>query len=283
MRQHDKREGLLEPGTKLGQYRISDLLGEGGMGHVYRASTAEGETVALKVMKKQFASSKEYSRRFLHEARAASEVEHSHLVGVLDFGEALGRQYLAMRYVPGQTLEQRLERSGPLPIEDVLRLAAEVGSALDALHEKGLVHRDIKSSNIILDPSGSAALTDFGLAKGQGYSTLTRPGQVMGTLDYIAPESILGKPATPRSDLYSFGCVVFECVAGEPPFGGKSIFEVGSAVLGDEPPDPCEKRDDATSEFSQAVRLALAKEPDARPPTATAYGNLLRAAANAGR
>jgi serine/threonine-protein kinase len=268
------------PGSNLGPFRVEEMLGEGGMGQVFRAiREPEGETVALKVMKREFAADQQYSRRFLREARAAQEVEHKHLVRVLEAGEADGRQYLVMRYVPGRSLEERIEVDGPLPVGELLEIVAHIAAGLDALHQRGLVHRDIKASNILLEPDGCASLTDFGLAKGRGYSLLTKPGQVMGTLDYLAPELIRGEEAGPRSDIYSFGCVVYECLAGQPPFAGKGVFQVGMAHLEDEPADPCAKRADAPAGLSEIVLHALAKDPAQRPPTATAYGHLLRLAA----
>ncbi len=196
------------------------------MGSVFRAVQRDrGQVVALKVMKPTLASDDQYTRRFLHEARAASELEHEHLVPLLDFGFAHGRPYLAMRYVVGRSLGERIDAEGPLPIGDAVRIAGQVGRALDALHARGLVHRDVKPANIMLDQAGTASLTDFGLAKGDGYSTVTKPGQIVGTLDYLAPELIKGEPAGPMSDLYALGCVVFECLCGRPPFAGKRVFE----------------------------------------------------------
>jgi serine/threonine protein kinase len=269
----------LGPGSQLGPYRIESHLGEGGMGQVFRAvRVTDGQTIALKVMKKEFAADEQYSRRFLREARAAQEVHHKHLVRVLEAGEAEGRQYLVMRYVPGRSLEERIAVDGPLGLDELLRMVAHVGAGLDSLHQAGIVHRDIKASNIMLEPDGSASLTDFGLAKGRNYSMLTKPGQVMGTLDYLAPELIRGEEAEARSDIYSFGCVVFECLAGEPPFAGKGVFQVGMAHLEEQPPDPCASRQDTPPGFSEVVLHALAKDPAQRPPTATAYGHLLRMA-----
>jgi serine/threonine protein kinase len=187
-----------------------------------------------------------------------------------------------MRYVPGRSLDDRIREHGPLPLEDTTRIVAEIGSALDALHTAGLVHRDVKPSNILLDAERGALLTDFGLAKSRDYSMLTAPGQMLGTLDYIAPEMLRGEAPGPSSDLYALGCVVFECLAGMPPFGGRSMFEVGMAHLGDEPPDPCAERDDAPAELSEIVRSALAKRPERRPPTGTAYAHMLIAAARSG-
>ncbi len=250
------------------------------MARVFRATReTDGETVALKVMKLDLVESEVFKRRFVHEARSAGAVRHECLVPILDAGEVDGHPYLAIGYVQGQTLEQRIESAGPLPLEDVLRLVSQVASGLDALHADGIVHRDIKASNILTDEQGAAHLSDFGLAKGRAYTALTAPGQVMGTLDYLAPELIRGEPATPASDVYAFGCVVYECVAGKTPFGHKTVFEVGVAHLEEEPPDPCAERDDCPPEFSWAIVQALNKDPAERPPTAAGYATMLQVAA----
>jgi serine/threonine protein kinase len=272
-------EAELQPGDSLGPYRLEEILGEGAMGIVFRA-VRDGQAVALKVLKQRLSSDDVFRRRFEHEARIAAEVEHKHLVPILEAGQAGGRQYLASRYVAGRSLERRIDEAAPLPLPEVLALVAGVASGLDALHRKGLVHRDVKPSNIVLDEDGVAALTDFGLAKGPAYTILTKPGEVMGTLDYLAPELIRGEEAGPASDIYALGCVVFECLAGQPPFGGKSLFEVGSAHLTEEPPDPCARIAGAPRGLGWAAQRALAKDPGERPPTATAYASLLHVAVN---
>jgi serine/threonine protein kinase len=205
-------------------------------------------------------------------------VRHKHLVPITEAGEADGRPYLAVAFVRGRTLEQRLA-DGWLPIPDVVRVVAHVASGLDALHNAGIVHRDVKPSNVIIDESGSANLTDFGLAKGRAYTVLTKPGMVMGTLDYLAPEMLRGAEATDASDIYALGCLAFECTAGRAPFADKSMFDLASAHLNLEPPDPCANRDDAPEGLSWAIVQALAKDPDKRPPTATAYAHLISFAA----
>ena len=159
---------------------------------------------------------------------------------------------------------------------------AEIASALDALHAAELVHRDVKPSNILLDDERGALLTDFGLAKRRDYSMLTAPGQMLGTLDYIAPELLRGDEPGPSADLYALGCVVFECLAGEPPFGGRSMFEVAMAHLGDPPADPCAGRADAPPGFGEIALRALAKEPADRPASATVYAEMLIGAARSG-
>lgn len=264
--------GELKPGDAFGPYRLESLLGHGATGVVFRArSNSEQATVAVKVLRAELADDPVFTRRFLREARAAREIEHPHVVPVLDAGTIAGRHFLAMPYMAGRSLAERMRTEGRLPTADVARLAAEIGAALDALHRGGLVHRDVKPANILLDEHGVATLTDFGLAKGRAYTVLTKPGQVLGTVDYLAPEVIRGKGARPASDIYGLGCVVFACLAGRPPFVSSSPFEVTVAHLGEEPPDPCAGRDDAPAGLSAAVLEALAKEPSARPASARAY------------
>jgi serine/threonine-protein kinase len=266
-------------GDRIGPYRVEDVLGEGAVGVVYRAVHEDGRVVALKVLKERLSEDDTFRQRFLHEARAARHVTHEHLVPVLDAGEAAGRSYIVSTYIAGPTLAQRLEDDGPLSLEEVLQVAADVGTALDALHREDLIHRDVKPSNLMLDERGRAALTDFGLAKGPAYTVLTKPGQVMGTLDYLAPELIRGEPATVASDIYALGCVVYECLVGLPPFGGKTLFELGTAHLNEAPPDPSELRTELTRSVGWALLRALEKSPTDRPPTATAYASLLHVAA----
>ena len=156
-------------GDAVGPYRIQAILGEGGMGQVFRAAHAQtGALVALKLLKPEVATDEGLIRRLLREARAAGTVEHRHLVGVLDAGQADGQHYLALELVPGVTVAQRIDAEGPLPLDDVVRMAADVAAGLDALHRAGIVHRDVKPSNVLLDADadGVARLTDFGLAKG---------------------------------------------------------------------------------------------------------------------
>lgn len=267
-------------GDMLGPYRIEELLGEGGMGLVFRAvRKGDGRVVALKLLKVDLSGDETYRRRFVHEARSAAEVTHEHLVPILDAGEIDGRWYLAVGYVQGRTVQEHIRSEGAFSAQKVLRLTNEVASGLDALHASGVVHRDIKASNLLIDETGKALLTDFGLAKGRAYTALTRPGQVLGTLHYLAPELIRGEPATPASDIYALGCVVYECVAGKPPFADRSLFEIGIAHLEEEPADPGAGRDDWSPELSSAVLQTLEKDPARRPATATDFAAMLQAAA----
>jgi serine/threonine protein kinase len=263
-------------GDRLGPYRVEEFLGQGAVAVVFRAVRDDGTVVALKVLKDKVAADPVYQKRFVHEARAASEVQSHHLVPIVDAGEADGKHYLAQAFIPGRSLAHRIEGEAQLPVDDILRIAAEVGSGLDALHASGLVHRDIKPSNIMLDGNGSALLTDFGLAKGPAYTVLTSPGQVMGTLDYLAPELVKGGPATAASDLYAFACVVYECIAGKPPFADRGLFQVAMAHLTEQPPDPCLARVDLPAQLSWSVLQGLAKDPAQRPPSGTAFAHMLR-------
>jgi len=268
-------------GDRLGAFRLEEILGAGGMGIVFRAVRDEGgEPVALKVLRDELSGDETFRRRFEHEARSAKEVLSPHLVAVLEAGEADGRFYLASEFVPGRTLEERVRDEGALPFADVIRIATELGAALDALHEAGIFHRDVKASNVLLRNDGTTMLTDFGLAKGEAYTVLTRPGQVMGTLDYLAPELIRGDEATAASDVYALGCTTYECVTGTTPFGGRSLFQVGLAHLEEQPPDPRQSRPNCPPELAAAVLRALEKEPAERPATASGYARDLAAAAS---
>jgi serine/threonine-protein kinase len=267
----------MESSNRVGPYRLEELLGEGGLGRVYRARhEVDGRSVAVKVLKAERAA---YAQRFARELRAARDVTHRHLVEVLDSGEVDGRPFLVSRYVDGPSLDRRLEKGGPLPVGEALSLTAQVATGLDALHRASIVHRDVKPSNILLDPERGAVLTDFGLAKREDYTALTTEGQLVGTIGYIAPEAFTEEEPGSAADIYGLGCVVFECLAGHPPFSGRSALEMSFAHLHDEPPDPCAGRLDAPPDLGRFALTALAKDPRRRPPTAVAYANLLLASA----
>ena len=269
----------LRPGTTLGPYRIVTELGRGRMAVVYRAVREDGAVVALKVLRRELRDDPAYRRRFEREARIAGRVRHDHLVPVLDRGEIGGSPYLATPYVAGGSLAERLA-DGPIAIADLVRLVAQIGAGLDALHRAGLVHRDVKPSNVMLDETGAAALADFGFARGEADTALTKQGRVVGTVDYLAPEVIRGEAARPRSDIYGLGCLAYECIVGSPPFADRrTIAEACAAHLREEPPDPADARPDVPGAFAGALLTALAKDPARRPATGTAYALLLRAGA----
>jgi serine/threonine-protein kinase len=266
----------LRLGASVGPYRLDDFLGEGAMARVFVATRLDtGQHVALKLLKPKLAADPVYLRRFVHEARAAGEVRHPNLVPILDADTVDGRPYLASAFVGGRSLGALIEERGPLPFPNVIRIAREAGAGLDALHAAGLVHRDIKPANILLGPDGAAAVTDFGLAKGPAYTVLTNPGQVMGTLDYLAPELIRGGKGTARSDLYALGCVIHECLTGSPPFGDRPMFQLAQAILNEEPPDPTAGRPDLPQQLRWAVGQALLKDPEHRPPSCAVFAQMI--------
>ena len=204
--------------AQFGPYRLMEALGEGAAGVVYRAVDGQGTEVALKVIRPEMTRDEGSRKRLAHEIRALREFRHAHLVPLLDAGEADGVSFIAFAYVAGsETLSSRLEREGVFDPTTVVRLARQIGSALDAMHEAGMVHRDVKPSNVILS-GDQALLSDLGLVRGAGYTALTRPGRVLGTADYLAPELIRGVTASSASDLYALGCTLFECAVGTPPF-----------------------------------------------------------------
>jgi serine/threonine-protein kinase len=244
------------------RYDVVELLGEGAGGVVYRATDGTRE-VALKVLRSADPTAQ---KRFAREARLAAESRSRHLVEILEVGD----DYLVMPFYAGGSLASRV----PLSVAETTRLAAELGRGLDALHAHGVIHRDVKPANVLLDADGAAVLTDFGLARGADSTQLTREGQLVGSLHYLAPELIEGGPATTASDLYALGCLLYECIAGAPPFAGRGDAEIGYAHLVEPPPDPCPER----PELSAALLTALAKTPQTRPTTATALARMLHLA-----
>jgi serine/threonine-protein kinase len=270
----------LESGDRLGEYRLESLLGEGGMGLVFRAVGADGKVVALKVLRRELGEDEVFRERFSQEARAAAEVHHPNLLPIFEEGEAEGRNYLIVRYAEGGSLDNRIRESGALDVDATIRLAEQLASGLDALHDAGLVHRDVKASNVVFDADGKGMLTDFGLAKGRAYTILTRPGQVLGTAEYLAPELVRGERATPAADVYALGCMVCECLTGKTPFSDKTLAQIVIAHLDEEPPDPSLERPEIGPELGAAALVALAKDPARRPQRASAYAALLSAAYN---
>src|SRR4051794_28422945 len=249
------------------------------MGRVYRATGPSGQAVALKLVKADIAKDDVFRRRFDREARAAARVGHPNVVPVLDSGEHEGIPYMAQRFITGGSLEKRIKDDGQLALAFTLAVCTQVAAGLDAMHAEGLFHRDVKPANILLDDEGKAFITDFGLMKDRAASVLTRPGQALGSMDYMSPEQIRGGDVTAQSDVYSLGCMMFECLTGHPPFADRQGMRILWAHLQEEPPDPCTGRSDLPSDVGWAVTRALAKEPEKRPATATAYAHMIRVAA----
>jgi serine/threonine protein kinase len=268
-------ERRFSPPQKLGRYRLEALLGEGALGLVYR----DVGGVAVKVLRPEWARDEIARARFLREARLARRIRSRHVVPVLEVGEVEGVVYLVMPLY-ARSLAGRLRTSGPLGVDGCSDLAAQLGRGLDTLHSAGILHRDVKPSNVLLD-DGLAALTDFGLARATDSTKLTHEGQVLGSLHYLAPELIEGTEATTASDIYALGCLLYEAVVGEPPFAGRSAAELGFAHLVEPPPDPRERRPELSAEVASALLNPLEKEPSARPTSATALARLLHLARSA--
>jgi serine/threonine protein kinase len=258
-------------GTRVGRYRIDALAGEGGMAKVYEATSDDGERVALKIVKAEFAQDEGFRRRFEREGRIASTVTNPHVVPVLFAGEHEGIPYQAQQFIDGGSLDDKLRREGCLEEAEVVRICTEVADGLQALSDAGMVHRDVKPANILLDRDEHAHVTDFGLARDTNDTPLTAPGSSLGSLPYMAPEQIRGEPVTASADIYSLGCVAFECIQGRPPFGDREGMRVLWAHLQDEPPDP----DRSSPEFIHALKSALGKTPEERPSSCVEYAQAL--------
>jgi serine/threonine protein kinase len=255
--------------VQIGSYEVTGKLGEGAAGAVYRASGPHGE-VALKVLRDPDPVSR---RRFEREARVAAQAASRHLVPILEAGD----DFFVMPLYERGSLAEAIRRDGALPLPAVVRLAAELAQAIDALHALEIVHRDVKPSNVLLGDDG-AMLSDFGLARGAGATQLTRDGQLVGSAHYLAPELIEGRPATPASDIYALGCLLYECVTAAPPFMGRADAELGYAHLVEAPPDPRTRRQGLSEDVAATLLSALEKEPGSRPGSATALARMLHLA-----
>ena len=260
-----------KPGDNIGPYRITDVIGRGRMGIVFRAEADGDDPVAIKVVTTELSQDSVFLRRFEREVDAAERIEHPNIVPVLGHGEEKGLPYLVQQLIPGGSLADRIERSGTLGLAETVRLAGGAAAGIDALHAGGLVHRDIKPGNILLGDDDTPYVTDFGLAKDSQASNLTRPGQALGSLDYMAPEQIRGDAVGPATDVYALGCVLFECLTGKPPFGGRPSMRVLFAHMQEPPPDLSEQRPEISADVARAINRALAKEAEERPGGATAY------------
>lgn len=265
-------------GDRIGPYDLVEEIGSGGIGRVFRARRSSAAAdVALKVLREVLADEPDHARRFLRESRAMRAVTHPHVVDVLDVGVDGDQHYIVMPLLTGTPLDRVVASGEPLPLDVVKRLVDGVAAGLDALHAAGLVHRDVKPANVIVGDGQHATLMDLGLAKRPDYSLLTAPDQLVGTIAYIAPELIAGGEASPRSDVYALACLVFEAIAGHPPFIGTAQ-DVVQAHLALPSPRIHECRRDVPELASEVLGYALAKRPEQRPPTATALAKMLRRA-----
>ena len=257
-------------GRTIGPYRLVARIGAGGMGEVYKAEDSKlNRPVALKLLPQHLATDADRLRRFHAEARAASSLNHPHILVVHDFGEVDGRPFIVTEFVEGQTLRQRMQ-AGPIAVREALDIATQIAGALAAAHTRGLVHRDIKPENVMLRPDGSVKVLDFGLAKlvatesdDAASALLTRPGTVMGTPRYMSPEQARGLPLDARSDLWSLGVVLYEMVAGRAPFEGATSADVLAIIL-ERDVEPIARVPDVPAALAVVLSTALEKDPQQR-------------------
>ena len=244
-----------------GRYELEELVGSGGMSNVFRAHDRLLErTVALKILHEQYTRDEDYVERFRREARAVAQLTHPNIVTVIDRGEQDGRQFIVFEYVDGENLKE-LSARGPLDAGEAIRLALQVAHALSFAHARGLVHRDVKPQNVLLNDEGQAKVTDFGIARSLDVHGVTQTGTVLGTSDYIAPEQARGQKVDPKTDIYSLGAVLYELLTGEVPFSGDNFVAVAMRHVSEPPPSVLEHRPDCPLRLDLAVQRAMAKDP----------------------
>jgi eukaryotic-like serine/threonine-protein kinase len=250
-----------------GRYVLEELVGHGGMSSVYRAHDRLLERkVALKILHERYGEDDEYIERFRREARAVAQLSHPNIVTVIDRGEDDGRQFIVFEYVEGDNLKEIVEREGPLALDEVVTLGLEIARGLAFAHERGIVHRDVKPQNVLLNGDGHAKVTDFGIARSLDVEKgVTQTGTVLGTSDYIAPEQASGQVVNRSTDVYSLGVVLFELLTGTVPFRGESFVAVALQHVNEPPPSVLELRPDTPPRLARLVDAALAKDPDERP------------------
>src|SRR3954468_21157333 len=265
-------------GTLLsGRYRLDAQIGAGGMSTVYRAfDTVLERQVAIKLMHREIAADADQLERFRREARAVAQLNHPHVVGVIDAGEApppdeqtgwgepVAMPYIVFEYVEGETLKDRIRRMGRLLVPEAVAYAIEIARALQAAHDRRIVHRDVKPQNVLIDDEGTAKVTDFGIARSLTEEGLTADGRVLGTTDYVSPEQALGHDVGPQSDLYSLGIVLFEMLTGDVPFHGENQVAVAMKHVREELPDVQMRRPEVSSSLAAVIDRATDKDLERR-------------------
>jgi serine/threonine protein kinase len=263
---------------RIGPWEIAGLVGIGGMGAVFKAfDPSLNRFVAVKILLPHLAAAPSARTRFSREAQAAAAVVNEHVLPIHAVDEYRGIPYLVMQYVRGGTLQQRISDRGPLTLPEILRIALHIARGLAAAHEIGIIHRDVKPSNVLLDDSGQRAwLTDFGLARAADDASVTRSGQLAGTPEFMSPEQIQGAPPDPRSDLFSLGCVLWTMAAGFPPFRADTPWTVLRRIVDQPTPELPRLQTPPPPWFTTLLQLLMAKQPDNRPRSATAVAELLQ-------
>ncbi|MGO9321989.1 MAG: protein kinase domain-containing protein [Solirubrobacteraceae bacterium] len=269
-------------GTVIGgRYRLDAEIGRGGMSTVYRAfDTVLERPVAIKLMHREIAADSDQLERFRREARSVAQLNHPHVVTVIDAGEeaspdgahglhgTVGTPYIVLEYIDGETLKDVIRREGPLDIPQAIAYAIEIARALGAAHERQIVHRDVKPHNVLISEEGGAKITDFGIARTLTEEGLTMAGRVLGTTDYVSPEQALGQAVTGQSDLYSLGVVLFEMLTGEVPFHGSSPVAVAMKHVREDVPDVQRLRPELSAATAAVVERAVSKDLTRRYPDA---------------
>ncbi len=275
--------GMLAPGqTFAGRYEVKSMLGMGGMGVVYRAIDKElGEAVAIKTLKADaMASDPAMLQRFKDEIRLARKITHRNVVRTHDLGEVEGMYYITMEFCEGQSLKHLIQSRGHLPVNVTLTVGKQLCRALEVAHEQGVIHRDIKPQNLIMEPSGTLKVMDFGIARlASRTDGVTQAGMAIGTPEYMAPEQLLGDKVDFRVDLYSAGCVLFECLTGRTPFVADSPITLVAKQLEEVPPSPATLNGEVPEALAALILRTLSKDPDQRPPSAAALHDELDAIA----
>ena len=257
------------------RYEVESTLGRGGMAQVYRATDRVlGRPVAVKVLSRKLSGDAKFLTRFRREAQASAGLNHPHVVSVYDTGAHDELHYIVMEYVEGETLGALMAREGPLPPERAVHIAADVAEALEAAHRKGLVHRDVKPGNVMIDPEGRVKVMDFGIARAAADDTLTQTGLVLGTAAYLSPEQARGEAIDARSDIYSLGCVLYEMLTGRTPFEADSSVAMAYKHVNEEPDAPA----GIPADIAAVVMRSLEKDPDRRFQSAAQMQAALRAA-----
>jgi serine/threonine kinase PknH len=260
----------------LGDYRIEGIVGAGRMGVVYLAIDPSGRNVALKVLRDDVAIDPIYRERFRREGRMLAALDHPNVIPIYGMGEIDGQLYIATR-LTSSTLRDLIV-AGPIVVDDAIAILAAVADALDAAHAAGVVHRDIKPANVLMDPGPRVYLTDFGLARDPTGFALTAPGQVLGTIDYMAPELLEGIRIGPATDIYALACLTVETLTGKVPFPRDNDAATTYAHVMGAPPSVSERRPELPVALDEVIAVGMAKSPDDRPATAgTLMADLLRA------
>jgi eukaryotic-like serine/threonine-protein kinase len=253
-------------GTVLnGRYRLESKIGSGGMSTVYLAldETLERQ-VAIKVLHREMSDQPDQLERFRRESRAVAQLSHPNVVAVIDAGDDAGHPYIVFEYVEGETLKERIDRLGRLPLDEAAAYSIEIGRGLQAAHMAGMVHRDVKPQNVLIDPEGRAKVTDFGIALQQESDGLTKTGRVLGTTDYVSPEQAMGREVDARSDIYSLGILLYEMLIGDVPFKAETLVGVAMKHVNDPMPDIQQRRPGASAAIAAVVERSTQKEPKKR-------------------